>query len=205
MSSTSSPHHACLRFRWNVSASKNQTSYLRKKLIEIDPMSAFNGIIFHQTNGPTAQSTLVAYDKKGARGAHFLIDRDGTIFQTASLSKQTMHVGKLKARCVEERRCISPPYNVIAENDREKVKPVPDRYPNNTDSIGIEIVGQAFPLGKKVPDTDKIYEEVNSAQNESLRWLIDALSSRLRISRREVHRHPTVSRKNATEAGAAIW
>ena len=46
-------------------------------------------------------------------------------------------------------------------HNREKLKPYPDRYPLNSDSIGIEIVGNY--------DTKtKAYESVGELQNQSL-------------------------------------
>lgn len=60
--------------------------------IERGKLDKVNGIVVHQTNGPTAQSAFNSYRSPGAKGAHFLIDRDGTIYQTASLHKVTIHV-----------------------------------------------------------------------------------------------------------------
>jgi len=75
-----------------------------KPNIEHGSMTQINGIIIHQTGGPTAQSALSAYSQ-GGNGAHFLIDKDGTIYQTASVYKVTWHVGKLKIRCLSENSC----------------------------------------------------------------------------------------------------
>lgn len=63
-----------------------------------NPMTEISGIIIHQTGSSTARSAFHSYEA-GASGAHFLIDKEGTIDQTASLSDQTWHVGMLKARC----------------------------------------------------------------------------------------------------------
>jgi hypothetical protein len=73
--------------------------------IEHSAMKTAHRIIVHQTGGSTAQSTFNSYSKKGAHGAHFLIDKDGTVYQTASLYKSTHHVGLLKPRCVLEKAC----------------------------------------------------------------------------------------------------
>ncbi len=78
----------------------------------------------------------------------------------------------------------------------EKQKPFPQRYPDNNDSIGIEIVsgvqGQTF-------------EAVTGPQQVSLTWLVAELTSTLGISTREIYRHPQVSWKNETEASTAQW
>lgn len=178
--------------------------HARSKAIERNVMHVIHGIIVHQTGGPTAQSTLNSY-KKGGDGAHFLIDKNGVVYQTASLYKQTQHVGKLKARCVLEKRCAPARFDPKAESRRERQKKVPDRFPANQDSIGIEIVGEAFPRGESVSDDRKIYESVTHAQNASLVWLISKLTMMLKIPMHEIFRHPIVSWKNETEARTAKW
>ncbi|MFK8258078.1 N-acetylmuramoyl-L-alanine amidase [Erwinia sp. AnSW2-5] len=91
-------------------------------------------------------------------------------------------------------------------SDRERKKNWPDRFPANTDSIGIEIVGEAFKTEdlKKYPD-GRVYETVNQQQAESLKWLIRELRSTLQVSTSEVFRHPEIARKNITEASSAKW
>ncbi|EDT40379.1 N-acetylmuramoyl-L-alanine amidase, family 2 [Burkholderia ambifaria MEX-5] len=83
-------------------------------------------------------------------------------------------------------------------------KAVPDRYPSNTDSIGVELVGEALPLNEPNPDR-RTYIAAPEAQNDSLRWLIHELSVTLHVPMSEVFRHPAVSRKNRTEAAGAQW
>jgi N-acetyl-anhydromuramyl-L-alanine amidase AmpD len=179
--------------------------------IERGAMTKVQGIIVHQTGGTTANSSLSSYTKPKANGAHFLIDRDGTIYQTASLYKQTWHVGSLKARCVAEMRCTPTELSALlkfdpkGEHSREMTKSVPDRYPSNQDSIGIEIVGGLLPQDNKSPAEKSTYEDVSEKQNESLKWLVRAISMTLSVPMTEVFRHPVVSRKNPTEAATAQW
>ena len=182
-----------------------------RRLIERGALQRINGIIVHQTGGASGTSSLSSYTKQNATGAHFLIDKDGTIYQTASLSRQTWHVGRLRARCVAEYRC-SPAelqslkrFSPKAENRMEMAKQVPQRYPSNEDSLGIEIVG-AVVVGKgQNPAEQGIYEAVNEQQNASLRWLIAELASTFGIPMTEIFTHPIVSRKNRTEAESASW
>lgn len=172
-------------------------------------MHSVTGIIIHQTDSSSASATLNSYGNPKANGAHFLIDRDGTIFQTASVYEVTWHVGPLKARCLAEHRCTPVELKALkkfspsGEHRRESAKSAPERYPSNQDSIGIEIVGLALPRDAK-PD-DRVYEAVNDAQNASLKWLVGGLSRASGVSMAEVFRHPTVSRKNKTEASTAQW
>lgn len=181
----------------------NRVKLTPRPLIAHGVLHHINGIIVHQTGGATAASSLSSYTLHGAMGAHFLIDKDGTIYQVASLHRQTWHVGKLRSRCLAEHRCSATDLNALrhfsptAESHREMQKQVPDRYPSNEDSIGIEIVGMA--------NKQKIYEPVTAQQIASLRWLVSELTSTLRVHMSEIFRHPVVSRKNVTEAQSASW
>ena len=179
--------------------------------IERGPMNVVSGLIVHQTGGATAQSSLDSYKGVAANGAHFLIDKDGTIYQTASVKKQAWHIGKLKSRCMLEARCsvaekkLNAKFNPSLENKREMKKSVPDRFPSNKDAIGIELVGEALPRGAAIPEEKKTYEAVTDAQNEALSWLVRELTVTLKLPVTEVFRHPTVSRKNPSEASTAKW
>lgn len=75
--------------------------------IERGPMEHVNGIVVHQTGASTASSTFNSYRNTAhvPNGAHFLIDKDGTIYQTASLNRITNHVGKLQSRCITTLQC----------------------------------------------------------------------------------------------------
>ncbi|MBO9649629.1 MAG: N-acetylmuramoyl-L-alanine amidase [Variovorax sp.] len=191
-------------------------------VIERTRMSAVNGIVVHQTGAPTAQATFNSYGdtRNGTpNGAHFLIDKDGTIYQTASLYRVTNHVGFVQSRCVITKQCTPTELRhaqsleltkgnrarAIAVHRNEMNKSWPDRFPSNVDSIGIEIVGmakaQVLPNGR----ADEIYEPVGAQQNASLEWLIKQLAETLNVSMQEVFRHPEIGRKNATEASTAKW
>lgn len=185
--------------------------------IERGKMDAVNGIVVHQTNAPTASSTFHSYQTTGANGAHFLIDRDGTIYQTASLFQITWHVGRLQSRCFLTKKCEPTDFQKVAELEKswrnsdkvhqiEKVKNYPDRFPSNVDSIGIEIVGESVEVkNKKTGKDEYIYEPVNERQNDSLKWLIKEISETFNVSMNEIYRHPEIGRKNETEASTAKW
>jgi N-acetyl-anhydromuramyl-L-alanine amidase AmpD len=182
-----------------------------RPLIEHGALQRISGIIVHQTGGASGASSLSSYTMQNANGAHFLIDKDGTIYQTASLFRQTWHVGKLRARCLAEHRCSSTELHALrhfsprAEHRMETAKHVPQRYPSNEDSVGIEIVG-AVVAGRGQNSAEQgTYETVNAQQNASLRWLISELTSTFSIPMTEIFRHPVVSCKNPTEAESALW
>lgn len=174
-----------------------------RPLIEHGVLHRISGIIVHQTGGASGASSLSSYTLQNANGAHFLIDKDGTIYQVASLQRQTWHVGKLRSRCVAEHRCTPAElsalshFNPTAEHRREMKKHVPERYPSNEDSVGIELVGAVTGEG--------VYEKVTAQQNASLQWLISELTSTFGVSMTEIFRHPVVSRKNPSEAQSASW
>ncbi len=194
----------------------------RFPLIERGPMATVSGIIVHQTGSSNAQSTFNSYRLANANGAHFLIDKDGAIYQTASVLQRANHVGRLRARCLAEHSCN--PAEIIqykkssdlAMHKMEMLKTTPSRYPSNLDSIGIEIVGEAhLPPGVKAPTNPEdrkrlmaniaVYEALTVNQTHSLRYLIHELAETLQIKKSEILRHPDVSRKNITEAAKASW
>ncbi len=175
-------------------------------------MLRVQGIIIHQTNTDNAQAVFNSYDKPNAHGAHFLIDKDGTIYQTASVLRQTIHVGPIKARCLAVLSCTltelkklyklpTHPFRAFTEKmseQEQRRKRVPDRYPSNLDSIGIENVGKFH------KDTG-FYDDLTEEQQDSLSWLLNVLKSALGVPVTEIFRHPTVSRKQESEAASARW
>ena len=188
----------------------NVTLALRP-MIDHGPMSQVNGIIVHQTGGATARSALDAYLIQGANGAHFLIDKDGTIYQTASVLRFTHHVGHLKPKCRVEMRCTPAETKALTgkragkEIGRiEAAKPWPDRYPGNTDAIGIELVGAATPKAGGTAN-DYEYEAVTPAQQKSFDWLLRRLLDHFKVDAKEVFRHPDVSWKQPSEAASVRW
>ena len=177
-------------------------------MIEHAPMPVVKGIIVHQTNSPTAKATLNGYANLGANGAHFLIDKDGTIYQTASVYRKTYHVGKLRSRCYVEMRCepaemkANAKWNPGGAHQRESKKSAPDRYPSNDDAIGIEIVGMAYPVEGEDED---VFEPLTPQQQHSLKWLVSEIRETLGVPLTEVFHHPEVSYKAKTEAKSAQW
>jgi N-acetyl-anhydromuramyl-L-alanine amidase AmpD len=181
--------------------------------IEKGPLTKVNALVIHQTGAPTTQHTFNSY-QNGGHGAHFLIDKMGKIYQTANLNKKAYHVGKIKSKCYETKVCTKAQLqaatqilfkkgqkystNVTNLHNSEKVKSYPDRYPLNSDSIGIEIVGD-YDINAKA------YESVGPLQNQSLKWLIGELLTLFSITKADIYRHPKISYKMPSEAGTATW
>jgi N-acetyl-anhydromuramyl-L-alanine amidase AmpD len=178
--------------------------------IERGPLKVVNGIIVHQTDSPTAAATLNGYRQTAPNGAHFLIDKDGTVYQTASLYKITFHVGWIKSRCIAEHRCSPVEMKALqgkkpgaAVGQIELKKPWPQRFPYNADSLGIELVGDALP--KNAASDARTFETVTAQQQASLKWLVAELMATFGVKSTEVFRHYEVSWKNLTEAKTAAW
>jgi len=181
--------------------------------LERGDMPVVNGIVVHQTGGSTAQSTFNSYSNTTV-GAHFLIDKDGAIYQTASLYKRANHVGLLRSRCLERHNCQPADLKRLQtatlrqRSTMEHGKAFPDRFPSNRDSIGIELVGEynRNPDFGTVRGADEyLYVPVTDEQNAALRWLVGELRRLLRVAAEEVYRHPEVSYKTPTEAATASW
>lgn len=181
--------------------------------IEKGALASVAALVVHQTGGANAESALASY-QKGAAGAHFLIGKEGTIYQTARVNQKCWHVGNIRSRCYEMKACDAQEMKTIEGilfkkgeaysvrikklSEHESRKSVPDRYPTNEDSIGIEIVG-AFDAKTKA------YEVVTQAQNQSLAWLVGTLQSALGLAADRVYTHPEISYKEKTEASTAQW
>ncbi|WP_295981654.1 N-acetylmuramoyl-L-alanine amidase [uncultured Variovorax sp.] len=184
--------------------------------------AAITGIVVHQTDADTLESSLNSYRNPKANGAHFLIDKDGTIYQTAAIYQRTNHVGPLRARCLITGKCTPRDFpakaGATAIHRIEMRKAPHERYPGNMEAIGIEMVGRArLPAGfRPIPEErhwslDKlrgeygIFDTPTAAQNQALSWLVSVLEDSMQMPRTEVFRHPLVSSKNKTEAQGANW
>ena len=176
-------------------------------------MPVVNGIVVHQTGASTAQSTFNSY-RDSAIGAHFLIEKYGRVYQTASLYKRANHDGQLRSRCLERHACAPAELKRLqgtslrTRSRMEHAKAFPDRFPSNRDSIGIELVGEYTrnPDFGTVRGADEfLYVAVTDQQNAALRWLVGELRRALKVAAKEVYRHPQVSYKTPTEAASASW
>ena len=178
----------------------------RYPALKVGMMVVIHGIIVHQTASASSASTLSQYKLPKANGAHFLIDKDGTIIQTASILWKVKHVGPLKSRCLVEQTCTAVEAQKLAHMKvhamamHELAKAVPERYPANKDAIGIEVVGATVGESLNPP-----FEPLTARQQKSLKWLVAELRQNFGIPLTEVFRHPDVSRKDPHEAESARW
>jgi hypothetical protein len=163
-------------------------------------------LVMHRTESATAASALKSFasGRDGVQyGTHFLIDKDGTIYQTASLGQKTLHVGKIKSRCVEEGTCSVEEsrlaekrgFNPTATHNHEKAKQYPQRYPLNEDSVGIEVVAR---------HVDGSWEAPTAAQTVAINRLVGILQQQYGLGEQDVYAHDVVSYKTLGE-GAGLY
>ena len=181
--------------------------------IEKGVLGSVHALVVHQTGAPTSDSAFNSY-ANGQNGAHFLIDKDGTIYQTARMNQKCWHVGKIRSKCQEMKSCAPDELKAINAilfkkgesyslriadlNTREAAKSYPERFPTNEDSIGIEIVS-AFDAKKET------YDSVNKSQNDALAWLVGTLESVLGVGDDDVYAHGAIGYKQRSEGSTAAW
>jgi hypothetical protein len=169
--------------------------------LEKGALSGPDAIVLHRTVSSTAASTLAAFGR--GVGTHFIIDKDGTTYQTASLQKRTAHVGPIRSRCLAEGNC-SPQeaaslqsYSPKEGHNHEKIKKYPVRYPMNEDSVGIEVVGMYW-------ESTKQWDPPTAAQERAISRLVGLLQSHYSLSDSDIYEHDKISRKTAGE-GAGLY
>jgi hypothetical protein len=178
--------------------------------LERDPMTVVNGVVLHRTMSSTAAGTLSHWrSETNPYGTHFLIDRDGTIHQTASLNSHTAHVGKIRSRgevegslTADERRQLAtaraePGNDYSAVNRIESAKPYPQRYPTNRDSIGIEVVAT-------YDERTRTWQAPTEQQSASIRRLVGILQQNYGLDNNDIYQHDVVSYKTHGE-GAGLY
>ena len=186
-------------------------------LLDHGPITTIHAIIMHQTGGSTAAGTLSKYKDPKAEhtGAHFLLDKDGTMYQTLALNRRAAQVAPIKSRCLAEKRCTPKDLAAYAKINKELrtasqgkrnraigayegLKQYPDRYPYNPDAIGIEVVGRFL-------TSTKSYENVTPQQNVYLHWFVKDLMQALKLTDTDIYRHPQLSAKEQSEAANVTW
>lgn len=181
-------------------------------LLEHGEMDTVSGIVLHQTSSDSVVKTMAEYTfRPSGAGAHFLINPAGQIFQTARINQVCWHVGRIKSYCKQMHRCAPADEAALAnifkkfsnnkdEYDRqidalERAKSAINRFPNNSDSIGIEVVGA--PKGN-------IYGSPTDAQNASSRWLVRELIETLRFGADRIFAHGFIDPRKQPSEGTLV-
>jgi N-acetyl-anhydromuramyl-L-alanine amidase AmpD len=158
-------------------------------------------VVLHRTDSNTLESALQSFQK--GIGTHFIVDKDGTVTQTASLLKKTAHVGKIKSRCYEAGTCAADEKKKIKGwgwapdkvYNHEKAKAYPDRYPMNEDSVGIEVVAK---------NNKGTWDAATAAQLASIAAILNILKDTYGIGEADIYEHDKISYKTAGE-GAGLY
>jgi hypothetical protein len=141
------------------------------KEIEKGQLRSVVGIVLHRTVSSTGKSTINAFKtgRDGVNyGTHFLVDEFGNILQTASLNYYTLHVGKTRKKS----------------------------YPQNTNSIGIEVVGNY--------SVKNGWDPLTANQIDATTWLTGSLLQTYNLGKNDVYSHDVISYKTAGE-GTIIY
>ncbi len=178
--------------------------------LERGALPAVNAIVLHRTMGSTAAGTLGHWrGESQPYGTHFLIDRDGTIHQTASLNQHTAHVGRIRSRgevegslSPEEQRQLdearqAPGSDYAAVHRIESGKPYPRRYPGNGDSVGIEVVAT-------YDEQARTWQAPTEQQTASIRRLVGILQNNYGLDDHDIYQHDAISYKTQGE-GAGLY
>jgi len=182
--------------------------------IEHGDIDKITSIVLHRTDSSNANSTLQAYADGKKSGAHFLIDKKGNIYQTADMRKICWHVGILLPRCQIEKNCDPKELKTITALIHEKKfrfgrrarnlsrhetgKKYPLRYPSNSDSIGIEVVGKFWPARKS-------FDKPTQQQLKSLKWLVEIISKEYGLNiKTNVYAHGAIARKEVSEGAQLL-
>jgi RHS repeat-associated protein len=148
---------------------------------DVIPSAALKGslpdvkaIVLHRTVSSTTESTINAFKvgRNGVNyGTHFVVGKDGKILQTAHLDQKTYHVGKT----------------------REKTDP------NNSNSIGIEVVGN-------YNAQSKAWEELTPEQIDATANLVNYLLSTFGLDgNKDVYVHEKISYKTKGEGQVVLY
>lgn len=169
--------------------------------LEHGPLPDIRAIVLHRTDSSTSASAFRAFER--GIGTHFVVDKDGTVYQTASLNHKTWHVGKIRSRCEADGSCEPSEAAALRKmsfsqkHGYEKSKPYPQRYPMNEDSVGIETVADYDPQ-------TSTWDAATAAQAESIRALVYLLKREYGLSESDIYEHDRISYKTAGE-GADLY
>ncbi|KGM57793.1 hypothetical protein N799_01115 [Lysobacter arseniciresistens ZS79] len=177
--------------------------------LEKGKLTGPRAIVLHRTAGDSLASALNA---AGPSGTHFYVDKDGSVYQVASLHRKTYHVGLIKSKCMAEDTCPRTEQKTISSwgwaprriHDHEKAKPYPDRYPMNEDSVGIEVVSRCLRECGPGDSDSAVWEDPTAEQRDSISLLVRLLQRIYGLSDDDVYEHDKVSYKKGGE-GAGLY
>ena len=174
-------------------------------------LNVINAIILHRTVSYTTKSVFNTWLGKNVYrvGAHFVIDKDGTIYQCLSIYTKAHHVGRIRSKALEtnnfqndvDKKSVCDKKNNISDlSNYEFTKEYPLRFPGNMDSIGIEVVSMYI-------EQTKQWEKATEAQLKSINLLIDILLTCYKkhngynLTTKDIYPHDKIAYKTDGEGG----
>jgi hypothetical protein len=190
--------------------------------LEHDARGATHAIVLHMTGG-SATSTLSGYANGTPVGAHFLIAKDGTIYQTARMGQKAYHVGNVRPKGLvptaaggnrrvaadldADSQAVLKLYDAKKISFGEAVKRLSrleaaKPYGNDPHDAGTRLPMNADSIGiefEALVGKDGKYEALTDAQRSSGAALLDLLKTTYGLTSADVYAHPDVSYKQYTE------
>lgn len=182
------------------------SSIIKKPIPELiqGRLKVVHAIVLHRTGSSNVPGTLSSF-KTSKDGTQFLIDKDGTIYQTASIMDETAHVGPIKSKCKDNKTCLAEELNVMKTFDKmgiskmrkplseyEKKKPYGVRYPDNQDSIGIEVIAM-------YDKNTQAWPKATDQQLKSIKNLVHLLQKIFGLTDGDVYGHGQIAYKTKDE------
>ena len=204
---------------WKKVNYADKTKQLKEKLEQGNlTKEQVKAIVLHRTDSATALQTINSFLGNGL-GTHFLIDKDGTIYQCASLHKWTHHIGDIKAKDLEINGKNSNDYSSYKNKTYRQVskleqtdKQYPHRYPINKDSIGIEMVGKCYndkekkiKIGLNYTQYNGKWEESTQKQKDLASQLTDILKDIYNMTNDDIYGHGEISAHKTFNEGNNLY
>lgn len=133
------------------------------------------GVVLHRTVSSSAKGTLGSFASTGS-GTHFLVGKDGTIYQTASLNKGTFH------------------FRPDLQTSQFQL--------TRANTISIEVVGMPLDANGKVTLIGKkvvTWEPLTEAQVKSVAFLVNSLVSTFGLTNNDIFNHEDIQSKAKNE------
>lgn len=180
-----------------------------KAILEHGKLSSIKAIVLHRTNSSTVKNII----GNSSEGTHFWVEKDGTIYQAASLNKKTWHVGSGLYSKEKDETGKGDYENTWPHKKRgtaELKKSYPNRYPINSDSVGIEVAGLwtktsgKETTGKYKGELKGKWDNLTQKQEKSIICLCQALKKQYALSNDDIYAHDEIKPKTKGEGSDYI-
>jgi len=180
-----------------------------KTILEHGKISSIKAIVLHRTNSSSVKNII----GNSSEGTHFWIEKDGTIYQAASLNKKTWHVGSGLYSKEKDETGKGNYENTWPHKKRgaaELKKNYPNRYPINSDSVGIEVAGLwtktsgKETTGKYKGELKGKWDDLTKEQEKSIVCICQALKKEYSLNNSDIYAHDEIKPKTKGEGSDYI-